>query len=195
MSLKKTYRFPHRFSLPMSSGVKWYKTNFSLNIRLKKYLIRIRKTSGFMSVCQFWCVTEVCLRTITVTQDYHPRPPRPRPDWGRAPGLVLGGIWLWAQDSVSSLLTHFAHPEQPPSLCSPLIGCPLLIPASDWSLASPRGLDSASTGLTPPLHAAPLATLETFIYIKKCFNSSNKLHSKLVLIRICSVMPLEREWH
>ena len=151
-----------------------------------------------MSVCQFWRVTarkNVCgLWTITVTlcQDYHPRPPRPLPDWGRAPGLVLGGIWLWAQDSVSSLLTHFAHPEQPPSLCPALIGCPLQIPASDWSLASPRGLDSASTGLTPPLHAAPLATLETFIYIKKCFNSSNKLHSKLVLIRICPVMPSER---
>ena len=119
-------------------------------------------------------------------------------DWGRAPGLVLGGIWLLAQDSsVSSLLTHFAHPEQPPGeepAVVTLLGC-------DWLPSPNAGLplvpgQPPGPGLRaqPPLvslrlHAALLATLETFIYIKKCFNSSNKLHSKLVLIRICPVMP------
>ena len=117
-------------------------------------------------------------------------------DWGRAPGLVLGGIWL-AQDSVSSLHsltshTQSSHRVSPQlSLCWPLIGRPPPTLASDWSLASP-GLDSG-----PSLHWSLAARCTAghpgnFYLHQKCFNSSNKLHSKLVLIRICPVMPFER---
>ena len=118
-------------------------------------------------------------------------------DWGRAPGLVLGGIWL-AQDSVSSLHsltshTQSSHRVSPQlSLCWPLIGRPPPTLASDWPLASP-GLDSG-----PSLHWSLAARCTAghpgnFYLHQKCFNSSNKLHSKLVLIRICPVMPFERE--
>ena len=167
--------------------------NMSRIIWLKKCFIRMLSL-----FCPFICFVQVPSGGEWMFVENHkvtlcPHPPRPHV---RAPGLVLGGIWL-AQDSVSSLHsltshTQSSHRVSPQlSLCWPLIGRPPPTLASDWSLVSP-GLDSG-----PSLHWSLAARCTAghpgnFYLHQKCFNSSNKLHSKLVLIRICPVMPFER---
>ena len=119
----------------------------------------MRKTSVCLSVCLF--VTEVCLWTITVTlcQDYHPRPPRPREIEAELRASSLAGFdWrLKTPSPLSSLTSHTqsSHRVRSPqlSLCSTVIGCPRPMPASHWSLASTRGLDSG-----PSLHWSHSAT-------------------------------------